>query len=106
MQNLNIDSLPLISYIKEDFDVFSKFYPNNMKFIYSPFLTLNQYLGKIEHPILNNNTGNILIGNSVSLESNYFDVLEKLKVNKTKFSKAFFILNYGESFKNFKKDIS
>lgn len=94
-----------ISYIKEDFDTFSKFYPNNMKFIYSPFLTLNQYLGNIEHPKLNNNTGNILIGNSVSLESNYFDVLEKLKVNKTKFSKAFFILNYGESFKNFKKDI-
>ncbi len=94
-----------ISYIEEDFHLFSKYYPNAMKFIFSPFLTLNQYLGNIEQPELYINTGNILIGNSASLESNYFDVIEDLKVNKSKFYKAFFVLNYGETFKNFKKDI-
>ena len=94
-----------ISYIEEDFHLFSKYYPNTMKFIYSPFLTLDQYLGNIKQPELITNTGNILIGNSASLESNYFDVIEELNVNKSKFSKASFVLNYGETFKNFKKDV-
>ncbi len=94
-----------ISYIEEDFHLFSKYYPNTMKFIYSPFLTLDQYLGNIKQPELITNTGNVLIGNSASLESNYFDVIEELNVNKSKFSKASFVLNYGETFKNFKKDV-
>ncbi|WP_310588132.1 TDP-N-acetylfucosamine:lipid II N-acetylfucosaminyltransferase [Lacihabitans sp. LS3-19] len=98
-----------ISYIHEDFEIFSKYYKNKMQFVYAPFLTLNQYLGNISDPNLNLNTGNILVGNSASLESNYFEVLDKLKDHKGLFTKAFFVLNYGyatTSFKNkFQKEV-
>ena len=93
-----------ISYIEEDYFYFSKHYPNNMKFVYAPFLKLEQYLGNIDDPNVDNNSKNLLVGNSASLESNYFEVLDTLKSNKELFNKAYFVLNYGGSDDVFMKD--
>lgn len=66
------------SYIKEDFQVFSRAYPNSLQYIYSPFCTIAQYLAYNEEIELDQNPRNILIGNSNTPESNHLDVFEKL----------------------------
>jgi len=67
-----------VTYIEEDFHFFSFFYPNSLKYIYSPFSTLTQYLAGNEEIELKTNPKNILIGNSNTPESNHLDVFEKL----------------------------
>ncbi|MCM4167878.1 TDP-N-acetylfucosamine:lipid II N-acetylfucosaminyltransferase [Arenibacter antarcticus] len=86
----------MATYLKEDFLIFSKYYPNHLKFIYCPFSTIDQYVAGIkanlqESPI------NILVGNSNSPESNHLDVFRRLKgANLPENTKIFTPLSYGD----------
>lgn len=84
------------TYIKEDFDYFSKHYPQNkLTFVETAFSTIDQYLAGNKQLSLAENANNILIGNSNTPESNYLDVIDILADFKEEFNKACFVLNYG-----------
>lgn len=98
----------LCTYIKEDFDVFQKFYPNkNIKFLNTGYFSIGQYLGKSEDELntdeLSDLGNNILIGNSNSVENNHLDVFYALDSYKRNNSNLIVPLNYGtnENYKNF-----
>jgi hypothetical protein len=86
-----------VTYLKEDYEYFSKHYPNKLEFIYSPFSTLNQYLGGIPtNDDQQESRQNLLVGNSCSLESNHLDVIDKLKTCKFFVDvRIYFPLSYG-----------
>lgn len=88
-----------ISYIEEDYIYFSKLYINKMEYLYCPFLSINQYLGKNFDALKTSETSkkNILIGNSLSLESNYLDVLTFFKDKTNSFDKLLIVVNYGKN---------
>ncbi|MFD2551532.1 TDP-N-acetylfucosamine:lipid II N-acetylfucosaminyltransferase [Bizionia sediminis] len=87
-----------VSYLQEDFECFSKYYPNKFQFIYSPFSTLNQYLGGNEHLTLQTDATHILIGNSNSIESNHVDVFSFLAKQQLHNNiKLYTPLSYGDN---------
>ena len=84
------------TYLKEDFLIFSKYYPNHLRFIYCPFSTLEQYIAGIKVNLVESPI-NILVGNSNSPESNHLDVFHK--INHTRLpekTKIFTPLSYGD----------
>ncbi len=66
------------SYLREDYDYFSKTYPNSLTFLYSPFSTISQYLAGNKAVRIKEDASSILIGNSNTAESNHLDVFETL----------------------------
>ncbi|MGD9486543.1 MAG: TDP-N-acetylfucosamine:lipid II N-acetylfucosaminyltransferase [Calditrichaceae bacterium] len=90
-----------ISYLKEDYDYFGRYYKNNLTFIDTPFSTIDQYLAGNRGEKLDSNAKNILIGNSNSPESNHLDVLLMLKNTLSKSELAnidiYVPLSYGEN---------
>lgn len=88
------------SYIREDFDIFKKYYPNTAcEFIDSTFFDINQY---VTDEFINSkvNGNNILIGNSNSYESNHLDVLDFLsKITEVGNRNIYVPLSYGEDIK-------
>lgn len=84
------------SYIEEDFQIFSKAYPNSLHYIYSPFSTLSQYLAGNDEIELNDKAQHIIIGNSNTPESNHLDVFEKIAPTIDKeVVKVYVPLSYG-----------
>lgn len=88
-----------ISYIEEDFQVFSNHYQNKLHFINCAFSNLDQYLGGNKNIELLPDAQNILIGNSNTPESNHLDVFNLLSINIHDFIskniKVFTPLSYG-----------
>lgn len=84
-----------LTYIKEDVEVLKSYYPHlHMKYIYFPFLNLNQYLGS-NHSDIGINGKNILIGNSNSDTSNHLDVLSFLANTGFRDARVYAPLSYG-----------
>ena len=95
------------TYIREDFDFFSKFYKNNkLHFIESTFSTIDQYLAGNQNLRIKENANSIIIGNSNTLESNYLDVIYKIREKREKLNKIFCVLSYGKNKYHRKKVIS
>lgn len=97
-----------VTYLKEDYEYFSKFYPNTLKFIYCPFSTINQYLGGdfYYRKTISNTGQNVLIGNSCSPESNHLDCLEKLNSYDKILNSHFYTpLSYGMSDEIYKQKV-
>lgn len=87
-----------VTYLKEDYDFFSKHYHNKLQFLYSPFSTIDQYLAGTKETSLYESANNILLGNSNSIESNHLDVFQILKSQKVHIdnAKIYTPLSYGE----------
>src|SRR5690606_34099610 len=82
------------TYIKEDFELYSKYYPNKLEYCEIGYLTINQYLAGQNDLRINNNAKDIIIGNSNSLENNHLDVFEIIK--DSNFNERVFVpLSYG-----------
>lgn len=92
------------TYIKEDFTVFSSFYPNNLKFLSFTFNSIEQYLAGRETVKIDDSAKGILIGNSNTPENNHIDVLETLGCFKSRLTDVYIYtpLSYGknEKYKN------
>lgn len=87
-----------ITYIREDFDYFSKFYKiKNLRFLESPFSTIDQYLAGNNKLRVCEDAKSIIIGNSNTLESNYLDVISKLQEKKDLVNKIYCLLSYGNN---------
>lgn len=85
-----------VTYLEEDYNYYSKHYPNKLKFISSPFSTIDQYLAGNKELVLRHDAKNILIGNSNSIESNHLDVFTILQNQEIlKEIKVFTPLSYG-----------
>lgn len=82
------------SYIEEDFLFFDKFYKHSTEFFYTPFCTIDQYLGGNHNLRVNKTASHILLGNSNSIENNHLDAIAKLKDNDCK-SIIYVPLSYG-----------
>lgn len=82
------------SYIKEDFDLFIKYYPNKLIYQEIGYFTIKQYLsGQIDLKITST-ASNVLIGNSNTTENNHLDVFDFLY--KQDFKKILIVpLSYG-----------
>ncbi|NQV01225.1 MAG: TDP-N-acetylfucosamine:lipid II N-acetylfucosaminyltransferase [Bacteroidia bacterium] len=85
------------TYIKEDYEVFNKYYPNNLEFITSAFLHLDQYLAGSKDVTLLSEAGNILIGNANKIESNYLDAITVVAKKVSHLKKVYVVLSYGEN---------
>lgn len=83
------------TYISEDYEYFSEFYPNSIKFLYSTFLNLEQYLAGDLHSRVSADAENIIIGNSSYPENNHLDVFDKLKAHQHS-GKIVVPLSYGK----------
>lgn len=68
-----------VTYLVEDYHYFSKYYPNDFKFIDCTFSTIDQYLAGNQDVKIDDNAVNILIGNSNSAESNHLDAFTILE---------------------------
>lgn len=69
----------LCTYIREDYDLFTRFYPNSIEYQEIGYFSINQYLAGRSDLRITAKAKNILIGNSNSLENNHLDVFEVLK---------------------------
>ena len=85
------------TYLEEDYIYFSKYYPNNLRFVNCTFTSIDQYLAGNEDVYNQVEATNIIIGNSNTPESNHLDVIDKLKYKKLASSKVFVPLSYGEN---------
>ena len=95
------------TYIREDFDYFSKFYKiKKLRFLESPFSTIDQYLAGNNNLRIDEGATSIIIGNSNTLESNYLDVIEKIEEKKDKINKIYCTLSYGNNYDHKKKVIT
>lgn len=92
-----VDSI--CTYILEDYNTFIKHYSYDIQFLYSPFLSLDQYVVGFNKEQWSRKTFNrdIIIGNSLSLESNYLDVIDYLEQYKCHFSELYFMTSYGNN---------
>lgn len=86
-----------ITYMKEDYNFFSRYYSNELEFIHANFNTIDQYLAGNNDLRINDDACNILIGNSNTFENNHIDVVNKLSkykdfLDNTRF---YFPLSYG-----------
>lgn len=92
------------TYIVEDFEIFQKYYPNKMKYLEIGYFSINQYLGNSSGEKIELKRGNILVGNSNSVENNHLDLFSRLKNYSNNIGNFSIIcpLNYGEnqSYKN------
>lgn len=86
-----------ITYLEEDFHLFSKYYPNRMKFLYCSFTDIDQYLSSDSSLTIDEDAENILIGNSNTPESNHLDVFEVLSSYRTELKTVFVPLSYGNN---------
>lgn len=85
-----------VTYLEEDYQYFSKFYPNNFKFVNSTFSTIDQYLAGNQNVEIHEKAANILIGNSNSAESNHLDAFNIIKkFGFLEDAKIFVPLSYG-----------
>lgn len=88
-----------ITYLKEDFIVYSNYYPNNMEYVHATFSTIDQYLGNNKNLELNSDAKNMLLGNSNKTENNHLDALQKIAaysgLMKSDNVKIYTPLNYG-----------
>jgi len=84
-----------LTYIKEDFDIYSYYYPNRLKYLYGTFSSIDQYLAGNNNLSILSDANNILIGNSYSPSSNYLDVLPVLSKNLHNLNKVYIVLSYG-----------
>lgn len=85
------------TYLEEDYIYFSKYYPNNLRFVNCTFTSIDQYLAGNEDVYNQVESTNIIIGNSNTPESNHLDVLAQLKHKKLASSKILVPLSYGEN---------
>jgi dTDP-N-acetylfucosamine:lipid II N-acetylfucosaminyltransferase len=85
------------TYLEEDYIYFSKYYPNNLRFVNCTFTSIDQYLAGNEDVYNQVEATNIIIGNSNTPESNHLDVIDKLKHKKLASSKVFVPLSYGQN---------
>lgn len=95
-----------VTYIEEEYEYYSKFYPNNFQFINCTFSTIDQYLGGNNLSLSKKQSkNNILIGNSNTIESNHIDAFLLID-SKKKFSgiEIFTPLNYGSN-EAYKKEV-
>ena len=83
--------------MEEDYIYFSKYYPNNLRFVNCTFTSIDQYLAGNEDVYNQVEATNIIIGNSNTPESNHLDVIDKLKHKKLASSKVFVPLSYGQN---------
>ncbi|WP_271768261.1 TDP-N-acetylfucosamine:lipid II N-acetylfucosaminyltransferase [Aquimarina algiphila] len=87
-----------VTYIENDFNVFSSYYTNQMQFVNCPFSTIDQYLSGNRYVQIEDNAKNILVGNSNSPESNHLDVFKRMsKDNSINDFKIFTPLSYGNN---------
>ncbi|MGV8915083.1 MAG: TDP-N-acetylfucosamine:lipid II N-acetylfucosaminyltransferase [Kaistella sp.] len=84
-----------ISYIKEDFDIYEKFYPNHLQFINCAFSTIDQYVAIDDSTFINTHASNILLGNSNTPENNHVDAMLRLQNQLVENQKVYTILSYG-----------
>lgn len=85
------------SYILEDYNFFSKYYPNEMKYAEVYFSDINQYLANITGQI-DKAAQNILIGNSNTLECNHMDAFNIINKKVINASTSIIVpLNYGDN---------
>lgn len=84
------------SYIKEDYEIFSKYNSNNIEFFETIYFSIDQYLAGLVDLSIKNEAKDILIGNSNSYENNHLEVIDILK--QTEFEgKVICPLNYGDN---------
>lgn len=85
-----------VTYLEEDYQYYSKQYPNHFVFINCPFSTIDQYLAGNDNVEIAEKATNILIGNSNSAESNHMDAFTILQKHEF-FGKAkiYVPLSYG-----------
>ncbi len=84
------------TYIREDYNVFTSFFPYRPVYVESAFSSVDQYLAGCMDSIVLESATNVLIGNSNSATSNYPDAIRKVTPHKNQFDKVFVILSYGE----------
>jgi hypothetical protein len=89
-----------LTYIREDFDIYSNYYPNRFKFLYGTVSSIDQYLAGDKNLSIFSDANNILIGNSFSPSSNYLDVLPVIARNIQNFDKVYIVLSYGNNEKH------
>lgn len=86
------------TYIKEDYNLFQKFYPNAIKYFEIGYFSINQYLAGQPDLRIGLDACNILVGNSNSLENNHLDVFEVLAKSNLP-AKVVVPLSYGNDVK-------
>ena len=88
-----------ISYIREDYDFYSRFYPNQFNFFYSTFSNIDQYLAGNKNLVILEDACNVLIGNSNSPENNHMDIYPILVggIENIEGIKYFVPLSYGHN---------
>lgn len=103
-----IDRINFFStYIREDFDYFSKYYhKNNLGFLESSFSTIDQYLAGNNNLRVDEFATSVIIGNSNTLESNYLDVIGKIQEKRDQINKIYCVLSYGKNNDHKKQVIS
>lgn len=93
------------TYIREDFDFFSKFYDSKtIRFVEASFSNIDQYLAGNKKNRISEDATNIIIGNSNTLESNYLDVISKISETGKEFKEIYCVLSYGNN-KDFKSKV-
>lgn len=84
------------SYILEDYHFFKKYYPNNMLFTPVNLCNVDQYIVD-KNLRVSENAKNILVGNSISFESNHIDAFKIINnVGLDDDSQIVVPLNYGD----------
>lgn len=83
-----------VSYVKEDYDVLQKYYPNKYQFIDTSFYSISQFVGQefVDKTVSGNN---VIIGNSNTVECNHLDAIELLSKYKVGDRKFYVPLSYG-----------
>jgi dTDP-N-acetylfucosamine:lipid II N-acetylfucosaminyltransferase len=84
------------SYVEEDFNFFSLYYPNRLKFLYAAFNSIDQYLAGNNNLIIFDDAVNILVGNSNTPECNHIDVFDQLSLFKEVSNLIYVPLSYGD----------
>ncbi len=84
------------TYIREDYDVFTSFFPYRPEYVESVFSSIDQYLAGRMDAVVPDSASNVLIGNSNSATSNYPDAIRKVAPHAKLIDKVFVILSYGE----------
>jgi dTDP-N-acetylfucosamine:lipid II N-acetylfucosaminyltransferase len=93
-----------VSYIKEDYLEFSKFYSHGLSFQHCSLCTIDQYLAGTDF-IIDKNASNILIGNSNSPECNHLDVFSILNTQQRDSKSLVYVpLSYGNN-DSYKKNV-
>lgn len=84
-----------MTFIEDDYKLFSKFYQNDFTFLYATFSSIDQYLAGYRELTVLPDAENILLGNSFSPSSNYLDALPVISKVKCKLRRVYVVLSYG-----------